>query len=39
MAYCGVYHGRTRTITPSASAAISQELAQVAAMLRTQMPG
>ncbi len=34
MAYWGVYHGRTRTIAKSASAAISHELAHVAKTLR-----
>ena len=39
MAYCGVYHGSTRTMTVSASAAISHEPPQTEARLRSQIPG
>ncbi len=39
MAYCGVYHGFTCTMTVNASAATSHELAQTDVMLRAQIPG
>ena len=39
MAYWGEYQGLTGTMTKSARAVISQELAQTDTMLLSQMPG